>query len=249
MLVLFVAVVVYSIAATIERDFISSTGARGLIEEAKRAISDIERIIEEAQKPRPKKRRKVSRRKTPSKPVITKSLQLLVSRYKDSAFNVKTSRGGEASFEIVEGTMNYPDGFTLKLSVKELGAEGGADRFASGVIDFSDPVMVGEMRAIGIKVKGKGVKGFGLAALFRVDSGFLRWDFPNNPAIDKAQTFIIPFDFFDLWKYNTINQSYKRMNIGFPPEKIDQIQVYLKAEHLENGRSGELWIENLELRN
>ncbi len=246
-LVVTVSAVVYWIASSVEKDIPAPSSIGRIIDEAKRAVGDVKQALEKTRKPSSAKKRKPRKAisEPTSKPLAGESFSLLDGG-RILRLGIIKSSGVIAVFNSVESADNKKP--ALKLSVQEMGDGKNNERFASGVIDFIKPVSVKNFRGISITLKGRGVKGFGLAALSKKGPLFFRWDFAYNSGFHERGAYSFQFNSFDLWEYNTITRKYTRMEKGPLPEKIDQIQVYLKAGHLANQNSGELWIQSLALQ-
>jgi len=251
MLVVTVAAVAYSIVSSIEEDIDAPTSIGRIIDEAKRTAGDVKQALEKTVKLPAAKLAKQAKRlgdtfgESAPKP-FTGELLSLLDEGRISRVGVLKPNGVVAVFN----SYKEPDSkkLVLKLSVKKMGVGKNDERFASGVIDFAEPVNARSFQAIAIKLKSSGVKGFGLAALSKKGSLFLRWDFAYNSGFYERGAYRFQFSSFDLWEYNTITRKYTRLKKGLLPEKIDQIQVYLKADHLVDRKSGELWIQSLALQ-
>ncbi|HEB71173.1 MAG TPA: hypothetical protein ENI77_00950 [Nitrospirae bacterium] len=247
-LVVTVSAVVYWIVSSVEKDIPAPSSIGRIIDEAKRAVGDVKQVLEKARKPS-----SARREQSPGKAISEPDQKLLAGESfsllddgRISRLRIIKSSGVIAVFNSVENADNKKP--ALKLSIREMGAGKNSERFASGVIDFIKPVRVRNFRGISITLKGRGVEGFGLAALSKKGPLFFRWDFAYNSGFQERGAYSFQFSSFDLWEYNTITSKYTRMEKGPLPEKIDQIQVYLKAGHLANQKSGELWIQSLALQ-
>lgn len=242
MLVVAVAAIAYLIVSNIEKKIPTPSSVGRIIDEARRVVDDVKQVVEKAKKLQSAQRPR-SVKDEPEKRQLKGKPVSLLDEGLISGVSVSKSRGSTAVFDSVKDADSGK--LKLRLSVKGIGAGNNKEGFASGVIDFANPVNARSFQAISIQLKGRGIKGFGISALSKKGPLFFRWDFSYNSGLQERGLYTFQFKSFDLWEYNTINRKYTRIENGPLPEKIDQIQVYLKANHLANQNSGELWIESL----
>lgn len=236
---------VYLIASSIEKKIPTPSSIGKIIEEAKIVVEGAREVIEEARKLTEAARPKRARVQPVKKQSNSQAL-LLLQDGKGYHLSVSKSDNVTVTFQSVK--QPGEDKPILKLLVNDIGSGRSDESFASGVIDFIPAIRADRWQSISIEMKSSGVKHFGLAALSKDGGNYLRWDFPQNPGRKNWGTLTIPFNFFNVWKYDTITRQYTSLKKGTLPKKIDQIQIYVKKEGIEGNNNVEISIRSLQLQ-
>ncbi len=262
----FVAIVVgitfaYTLGAYFE-NYVSTTAQNAIpgniekiIAEAKKAVSKLKDAAKTREpksgEHRPGKTRTSRSTAPPANIPVSGSSELIldfVSVSQQEILQTKKSPGIVALFTIdTHSASDYsPVAAHLIVSMPEKRAKGRL--FASGVVNFPEPVVVKDKNAIEIMVKGKGIGAFGFAVLGKKDGKYLRWDLPSNDISDKWRKITIPFKSLNLWSYNPQTKRYRRIKKKVNPVTIFQLRVYIQRAHLQDNPAGELWIDTVALR-
>lgn len=233
------------------------------METIKRAVDEIARLsFPDARKRRSdeankrKLRKRISREK---RQLIKPELKALADKPKVIVnFNdpkliptlaVSKSASAKALFKIDEVGDNGARKLLARLVIEDIGGSRKDGAFASGRMEFKEPVLVNDMQALVISVKGIGVKSFGVAILSGSKNGWLRWDAPNKKLNDNEWArFTIPFIDFTLWQYDSTEKVYKPPNRWVNPKTIHSLRFYFREGHLVDGRAGELMVDQVALR-
>jgi len=255
----------YFLVASLEKGATSAAGkGKGLIEKAGELVDRVETLIEELDRPKKRKIKKRSDSASRTAQKRAKAREKAVKREPSKkepgkqivnfteypgAFTVKLNHSSNAlgTFKVDRNAKGFRSEASAILQVMDMGEGDDKSRFVSGVIDFKASRGVGGSDSVSITLRGEGVKRVGLGILMKRKSLWLRWDFPDLGVSGKWQTYTVPFRFFDAWSYDPKSRKYARMKKGSEPERIDQLHIYIKPRHLDNTRSGKVWIDSMRL--
>ncbi len=159
------------------------------------------------------------------------------------------SPGAVVSFAIAPRGKAAEAKTAARLLIDDIGKSERGKPYGSGEIQFSQPVEVGELQAIEVTVKAVGGHGFGIGLRSNKENGWLRWGAMRSGLTgENWTTFIIPLGEFNVWRFNQAKKRYEKPAQWMKPEKINSINFYFTPKHLDNGKSGTLWIEKVSLR-
>ncbi|VAX23841.1 hypothetical protein MNBD_NITROSPINAE01-512 [hydrothermal vent metagenome] len=170
------------------------------------------------------------------------------SENKNFAISVLNSKGasGRFSYDIESEDEGAP--VSVKLTAENFGPQPGTDGYINGKIDFKPPVKTHDAQAIELKVKGTGIKSFGLTLMSKDGDSWFGWDIKESGVTGEWTTITARFTSFNLWRYDMKTRKYSRMGGWIDPELIDSVRIYLQPRHLKGDGPGVLWVGSVALR-
>lgn len=251
-LVVFLSALVYTGVSLLDREYIgpAARDASTFIDDARKAVEQIEKFLSEARRmedmARETARRKTEKKQAAQAPALSKTA-LVIADFSAGPvsgveLSLRKSGGAQATFGVEKtGTER-----AAKLSINDMG--GAQRKFVSAVIHFEEPVPVAGKRALEVRVRGEGLESFGLAALSKHGALYYRWDTPRNGIGAGWTTVTVPFSVLNLWIYDNINKKYRNLDKRVDPQEIQQVRFYMKSNNLTKAPPAALWVESVALR-
>ncbi len=241
-------------------EVVDESGIFTVLEDFKETAREIKRVVDLFQnsasnrggmsqrevpvQPKPKVKKPASAKLSDTPQVIAD----FSSENKNFAISVLNSKGASGRFSYDIEAENEGAPVSVKLVAENFGPQPGADGYINGKIDFKTPVKTHNAQAIELKVKGLGIKSFGLTLMSKNGDSWFGWDIKENEVTGEWTTITARFTSFNLWRYDVKTRKYNRMGGWIDPELIDSVRVYLRPHHLKGDGPGVLWVGSVALR-